>query len=280
MNEQSNIYLPYLMVIEKITHEAPGVKTFRLRFKDEKEGEAFHFKAGQFGEYSAFGEGESTFCIASSPTRKGYIECTFRQAGRVTTGLAKLEEGATVGFRGPFGNTFPLDEWKGKNLLFVAGGIALPPMRCVIWNALDRREDFKDITIVYGAKSVNDLVYKEELKEWEKRPDVNLITTVDPGGETPDWTGKVGFVPSVLEAAAPASADTVAIVCGPPVMIKFTFPVLEKLGFADENIYTTLENRMNWGVGKCGLCNVGKLYVGKDGPVFTKAQLNDIPPEY
>ena len=253
MNEQSNIYLPHLMVIEKITHEAPGVKTFRLKFKDEKEGEAFHFKAGQFGEYSAFGEGESTFCIASSPTRKGYIECTFRQAGR--------EEGATVGFRGPFGNTFPLDEWKGKNLLFVAGGIALPPMRCVIWNALDRREDFKDITIVYGAKSVNDLVYKEELKEWENRPDVNLITTVDPGGET-------------------ASADSVAIVCGPPVMIKFTFPVLEKLGFADENIYTTLENRMKCGVGKCGRCNVGKLYVCKDGPVFTKAQLNDIPPEY
>lgn len=113
-----------------------------------------------------------------------------------------------------------------------------------------------------------------------KRPDVNLITTVDPGGETPDWTGKVGFVPSVLEAAAPASADTVAIVCGPPVMIKFTFPVLEKLGFADENIYTTLENRMKCGVGKCGRCNVGKLYVCKDGPVFTKAQLNDIPPEY
>lgn len=143
MNEQSNIYLPHLMVIEKITYEAPGVKTLRLRFKDEKEGEAFHFKAGQFGEYSAFGEGESTFCIASSPTRKGYIECTFRQAGRVTTGLAKLEEGATVGFRGPFGNTFPLDEWKGKNLLFVAGGIALPPMRCVIWNALDRRKILK-----------------------------------------------------------------------------------------------------------------------------------------
>lgn len=280
MNEQSNIYLPHLMVIEKIIHEAPGVKTFRLKFKNEKEGENFHFIAGQFGEYSVFGEGESTFCIASPPTRKGYIECTFRQAGRVTTGLAKLEEGDTIGFRGPFGNTFPLDEWKGKNLLFVAGGIALPPMRCVIWNALDRREDFKDITIVYGAKSVNDLVYKEELKEWEARPDVNLITTVDPGGETPDWTGKVGFVPSVLEAASPASANTIAIVCGPPVMIKFTFPVLEKLGFTDENIYTTLENRMKCGVGKCGRCNVGKLYVCKDGPVFTKAQLNVIPPEY
>lgn len=276
---KSNIYLPYLMKIEKITEEAPGVKTFRLLFKDEAEGKAFSFEAGQFGEYSDFGEGESTFCIASSPTRKGYIECTFRAAGRVTSGLASLEEGATVGFRGPFGNTFPMDEWKGKNLVFVAGGIALPPMRCVIWNALDMRDNFKDITIVYGAKSVNDLVYKNELKEWNDRPDVNLITTVDPGGETPDWKGEIGFVPSVLEKAAPLAENTIAIVCGPPIMIKFTFPVLEKLGFKDENIYTTLENRMKCGVGKCGRCNVGKLYVCKDGPVFSKAQLSAIPPE-
>lgn len=276
---KSNIYLPYLMKIEKITEEAPGVKTFRLLFKDEAEGKAFSFGAGQFGEYSDFGEGESTFCIASSPTRKGYIECTFRSAGRVTSGLASLEEGATVGFRGPFGNTFPMDEWKGKNLVFVAGGIALPPMRCVIWNALDMRDNFKDITIVYGAKSVNDLVYKNELKEWNDRPDVNLITTVDPGGETPDWKGEIGFVPSVLEKAAPLAENTIAIVCGPPIMIKFTFPVLEKLGFKDENIYTTLENRMKCGVGKCGRCNVGKLYVCKDGPVFSKAQLSAIPPE-
>lgn len=130
--QKDSLYLPYRMIIEKITDEAPGVRTFRLKFKEEREGEDFHFKAGQFGEYSAFGEGESTFCIASSPTRKGYIECTFRQAGRVTTGLSRLETGATIGFRGPFGNTFPLDEWKGKNLLFIAGGIALPPMRCVI----------------------------------------------------------------------------------------------------------------------------------------------------
>ena len=237
--QKDSLYLPYRMIIEKITDEAPGVRTFRLKFKEEREGEDFHFKAGQFGEYSAFGEGESTFC-----------------------------------------NTFPLDEWKGKNLLFIAGGIALPPMRCVIWNALDLRENFNDITIIYGAKSVADLVYKEELREWDNRPDVRLVTTVDPGGETPDWKGQVGFVPSVLEAVAPDSTNTVAIVCGPPVMIKFTFPVLEKLGFKDENIYTTLENRMKCGVGKCGRCNVGKLYVCKDGPVFTKAQLNNMPSEY
>lgn len=144
----------------------------------------------------------------------------------------------------------------------------------------DTRENFGDVTILYGAKSVGDLVYKHELDEWAARPDVRLVTTVDPGGETADWKGRVGFVPSVLEQIAPSSDNTIAIVCGPPVMIKFTFPVLEKLGFADDRIYTTLENRMKCGVGKCGRCNVGKLYVCKDGPVFTKAQLNGLPPEY
>lgn len=278
MSEQ-NIYLPYLMTIDKITNEAPGVKTFKLKFQNEEEANAFSFKAGQFGEYSAFGEGESTFCIASAPTRKGYIECTFRETGKVTSGLADLEEGSTMGFRGPFGNTFPMDEWKGKSLVFIAGGIALPPMRCVIQNALDLRENFKDITIVYGAKSVNDLVYKDELKEWADRPDVNLVTTVDPGGETPDWKGEIGFVPSIVDKTAPSPENTIAIVCGPPIMIKFTFPVLEKLGFKDDQIYTTLENRMKCGVGKCGRCNVGKLYVCKDGPVFSKEQLNSIPAE-
>jgi sulfhydrogenase subunit gamma (sulfur reductase) len=275
-----NIYLPYVMVVDKIIDEAPGVKTIRMRFKDEEEAKAFEFKTGQFAEYSAFGEGECTFCIASSPTRKGYVECTFRHAGRVTSGLFRLEEGQTMGFRGPLGNFFPIDEWKGKNIVFVAGGIALPPMRSVIWNVLDRREEFGDITIVYGAKSVADLVYKNELKEWEERPDVRLVTTVDPGGETPDWKGEIGFVPNVLEKAAPNSDNTIAVVCGPPIMIKFTFPVLEKLGFKDENVYTTLENRMKCGVGKCGRCNVGKLYVCKDGPVFTKVQLNELPADF
>jgi len=276
----TNIYKPYLMKIESVVEEAPEVRTFRLSFTDKEEGGKFNFKTGQFGEYSVLGEGESTFCIASSPTRKDYIECTFRSTGRVTKALASMDEGDVIGFRGPYGNIFPIHEWKGKNLLFIAGGIALPPMRSVIWNCLDLRDDYKDITIVYGAKTVGDLVYKNELKEWEERPDVKLVTTVDPGGETPDWKGEVGFVPTVLSKVAPSSADTIAIVCGPPVMIKFTFPVLEKLGFKDENIYTTLENRMKCGFGLCGRCNVGKLYVCKDGPVFTRAELKHLPEEY
>jgi sulfhydrogenase subunit gamma (sulfur reductase) len=278
MNE--NIYKPYQMEIDKIIEETPDVRTFRLKFKNADEAESFVFKAGQFGEYSVAGEGESTFCVASSPTRKGYIECTFRKAGRVTNALSNLEVGDTVGFRGPYGNTFPVEEWEDKNLLYIAGGIALPPMRCVIWNTIDLRKKYKDITIIYGARTVSDLVYKHELKEWSERTDVKLITTVDPGGETPDWKGETGFVPAVLEKVAPSSLNTIALLCGPPVMIKFTMPVLKKLGFKDKDIYTTLENRMKCGFGKCGRCNVGKIFVCKDGPVFTYEQLLSMPVEY
>lgn len=277
---EPDILQPLPMRIEKVTAETPDVRTLRLAFADEAQGKAFAFRAGQFGEYSVFGEGECTFCIASPPTRRGYIECTFRQAGRVTRALADLETGETIGFRGPFGNVFPIDDWRGKSLLFIAGGIALPPMRSVIWNVLDLRDRYRDVTIVYGARTVADLVYKDELAGWGKRPDVRLVTTVDPGGETPDWTGETGFVPAVLDKLAPSSRDTVAVVCGPPVMIKFTFPVLARLGFAPENVFTTLENRMKCGVGKCGRCNTGKYYVCKDGPVFTLAQLQGMPQEY
>ena len=275
-----DVFKPFLMRIERVTEEAPDVRTLRLVFQNEDEGRGFIFRTGQFGEYSVFGEGECTFCIASPPTRQGYIECTFRKAGRVTSALADLEAGETVGFRGPYGNVFPIDEWQGKNLLFIAGGIALPPMRSVIWNILDLRDRYRDVTIVYGARSVADLVYKQELQEWAGRDDVKLVTTVDPGGETPDWKGKIGFVPAVLDQLAPSSHDTVAVVCGPPVMIKFTFPVLTRLGFAPGDIYTTLENRMKCGVGKCGRCNTGKYFVCKDGPVFTFAQLKEMPQEY
>lgn len=277
---ESNTYLPYQMRVVKVTEEAPGVKTFRLEFVQEQDAEQFSFKTGQFGEYSVYGEGESTFCIASPDTRKGYVECTFRQAGRVTSALANTEEGEIIGFRGPYGNHFPVDEWKGKNLVFIAGGIALPPMRSVIWSCLDNRQDYKDITVFYGAKTVADLVYKNELEEWKERDDINLYTTVDPGGATPEWKGEVGYVPSIVDKMNISAENTIAIVCGPPIMIKNTFPVLKKAGFTDEHIFTTLENRMKCGVGKCGRCNVGKIYVCKDGPVFSAAALEELPAEY
>lgn len=276
----NNIYMPHLAEICAITNESPDTKTFRLRFTDEKTAKEFSFRAGQFAEYSAFGDGESTFCIASSPTRKDYIECSFKVYGKVTQSLQRLNVGDTVGIRGPYGNWFPLDELKGMNLLFVAGGIGMAPVRCVIENVLDLRKDYEDITIIYGARSVDDLIYKDELEEWKQRDDLKVILTVDPGGETSDWHGEVGFVPTAVEAAKPSSANTAAIICGPPVMIKYTLPVLTQSGFRDEDIYTTLENRMKCGLGKCGRCNIGNVYVCKDGPVFTYEQIRKLPQEF
>ena len=275
-----NIYKPYLTHIEDIRWETADTKTFKLVFDDPRLADEFSFKAGQFGEYSVFGEGESTFCIASSPTRKGYIECSFKVVGKVTTALKKLDVGDKVGFRGPYGNHFPIEDMFDKNLIFIGGGIGLAPLRSLIWNCLDLREKFKDITILVGARSVGDLVYKEELTEWGSRSDVRFVQTVDPGGETPDWNGEIGFVPTILEKMAPSKENSVAITCGPPIMIKYVLQNLEKAGFAPEQIITTLENRMKCGLGKCGRCNVGKTYVCIDGPVFSAAELNELPMDF
>ena len=274
-----HLYQPMKMTVAARRDEAPGVRTLRLEFPGEAERAAFFatYRVGMFGLYGVPGAGESVFCVASPPTRTEYIECTFRRAGRVTAGLQDREVGQAITFRGPYGNAFPIEDWKGKDIVFVAGGIGLPPLRSVIWNILDRRADFGHVTIVYGARTVADLVYKDELDAWGKCDGVTLITTVDPGGETADWKGQVGFVPAVLEKAAPKAENAVALVCGPPIMIKFTLVVLKELGFPDTSSYTTLENRMKCGVGKCGRCNVGSLYVCKDGPVFTVRQIKDLP---
>ena len=303
--ESPNIYRPYLMRVASLRDETADVRTLRLEFADPKDAQAFDFRVGQFGLYSALGEGESTFCIASSSTRKGYIECTFRQAGRVTRALRRLNVGDVMGFRGPYGNSFPVESWKGKDLLFVAGGIALPPMRSVIQYCLDNRADYGDITIIYGARTWADHVYKDELAAWEARPDVRLWLCIDwkmgPAGprEEPaleNWRPidlknpsatvldpahrrYTAFVPQLVEAAKPNPANRVAILCGPPIMIKFTLASLKKLGYCSENIVTTLENRMKCGLGKCGRCNAGPVYICKDGPVFTARQVELLPPE-
>ncbi len=273
-------YTSSKMRIASIIDETSDVKTFRLTFCDEQEGEAFGYRAGQFGLYSIFGAGEATFCIASSPTRKGYIECSVKRAGKVTGELHQCNVGDVIGFRGPYGNSFPIDLMKGKNLVFVGGGIGLAPLRSLIWNCLDLRDQFGEIAIVYGARSVADLVYKEELEAWRQMADVKTIFTVDPGGETPEWEGQVGFVPTVLEEANLSADNAIVITCGPPIMIKFVLASLMKLNFPMESVYTTLENRMKCGIGKCGRCNVGNLYVCKDGPVFSCSELQALPQEF
>jgi NAD(P)H-flavin reductase len=252
----------------------------RLRFQDAERAKGFDFRVGQFGIFSAFGWGESTFNICSSSTWHDHIEFCFRKVGRVTDALWEVGEGDTVGFRGPYGNGYPMEQWRGKDLIFLGGGIAMPPIRCAIWYALENRADYGDITIVYGARTVGDLVYADELDQWAGHPKVRVIRCVDPGGETPDWKGEIGFVPTVFERAHVAAGNAVALVIGPPIMIKNTIPVLERLGAKMSDVYTSLENRMKCGIGKCGRCNAGPVYVCKEGPVFTFENLRDMPMDY
>ena len=275
-----NIYKPDLMESIGIKQQTVDVKSVKVRFKDPARAKAFSFRVGQFGIFSVFGAGESTFNLCSSSTWKDRIEFCFRRTGRVTEALWRMEEGDTIGFRGPYGNYYPTESWEGRNLIFIAGGIAMPPVRCAIWYALENRAKFGDITIIYGARTVGDLVFADELDEWASRERVRVVRCVDPGGETPDWKGEIGFVPTVVEKAQIPAENSVALVIGPPVMIKFTLPVLDKMGLAACDVYTSLENRMKCGVGKCGRCNAGPVYVCKEGPVFTFQELQAMPMDY
>jgi sulfhydrogenase subunit gamma (sulfur reductase) len=275
-----NIYKPYLMTIVDMRDETHDTRTLRLQFKDPEVAQTFDWKPGQFAQYSVFGVGECVFTIANSPTRKGYIECTFRQVGKVTSALRDMEIGQTIGFRGPYGNWFPVEEWEGKRLYFVGGGIGTVALRGVMQYCLDNRKLYDEILILNAARTVADLVYKSEMDEWAKVDGVTLVKAVDPGGETPDWDGKVGLAPNVFEELKPTPDNAILVTCGPPIMIRFMLLAAERLGFKPEQVYTTLENRMKCGLGKCGRCNVGPYYVCKDGPVFTAAQLAKLPKDF
>ena len=279
-----NPYLPYPVRIDDITVEAEdkSLKTFKFVFLDGSDEEKFAYRAGQFAELSVPGKGEIPIGIASSPVEKGFVKFTINRAGVVTTHLHNMQVGDIMGLRGPLGNCYPWDTLEGKNILIVGGGFAFTTLRSSIVTMLDpaNRPRFGNIDVVYGARSPGMLLYKDELVEWEKRDDINMHITVD-ATDDPDWKYNVGFVPPITEQKAPPGGDdTYAIVCGPPIMIKFTQPVLEKLGYAHDHIIMSLENRMKCGFGMCGRCGIGRELVCKDGPVFTLDQINRTPREY
>jgi NAD(P)H-flavin reductase len=272
-----NPYLPELVTIQKIIDETPNIKSYQVVFNNLEKMKGFSFQPGQVGQLSVFGVGESTFVINSPPTRMDYLQFSVMKAGEVTAAIHDLYVGDQIGLRAPLGNWFPYEEIKGKKILFIGGGIGLAPLRTLILFMLDNRADYKDITIIYGARTPPDLCYKDDLKEWESRSDLELILTVD--NEYPGWDKRIGFVPTVLNEVAPSPDDTVAITCGPPIMIKFVLQNLAKLKFRNEDVITTLERRMKCGIGLCGRCNIGSKYVCKDGPVFSLAQLKELPEE-
>jgi NAD(P)H-flavin reductase len=274
------LLVPALCTIDKIVDETPDIRTYRLKFRDQELVDKFDWMPGQFVEFSILGRGECTFCISSSSTRKPFFDCSVKKAGVVTADIHNfLDEGMDVGIRGPYGNWFPLDELKGKNLLFVGGGIGLAPLRSLIQYCIDNRKDYKDFTILYGARTSSDLCYKEEIREWRSNPTLNVILTIDKPEE--EWKENVGVVPKILEEVVkPKTENTKVITCGPPIMIKYTLLSLDKLGFSPKNVITTLEMRMQCGLGKCGRCNIGSTYVCKDGPVFTYEQMKKMPDEF
>ncbi|MFH0974785.1 MAG: FAD/NAD(P)-binding protein [Spirochaetota bacterium] len=277
MAMNQNPYIPDMATVKRIIDETPNIKSFQVVFNDPEKMKSFRFQPGQVGQLSVFGAGESTFVINTPPTRMEYLQFSVMKAGEVTSALHNLYEGDQIGVRAPLGNYFPYEKMKGKNILFIGGGIGMAPLRTLILYMLDNRADYKDITIIYGARTPADLCFKEDVKEWESRKDVNLILTVD--SQFPGWEKRVGFVPTVLKETAPKPDNTVAITCGPPIMIKFVLEGLAELKFPDEQIITTLEKRMKCGIGLCGRCNIGHKYVCKDGPVFSLKELKELPDE-
>jgi len=278
-----NPYLPYPVRIESIVTETEdrNLKTFKLVFLNPEDEAKFAYTPGQFAELSIAGKGEIPIGIASSPTEKGFVAFTVNKVGKVTTHLHNMREGDVMGLRGPLGNWYPWERMEGKNVVIVGGGFAFTTLRSSIIYMLEpeNRSRFESITVVYGARSPGMLLYKDELMAWEKRDDLDMHITVD-ATDDPDWKYNVGFVPAITEEKVTSAENAIAIVCGPPIMIRFTQPVLEKLGFPPENIILSLENRMKCGIGMCGRCNIGKEFVCKDGPVFSLAELRELPPDY
>ena len=269
--------IPSIGVITDIRKDTPDVKTFRVVGLDGKK--LFEHMPGQCAMLSIPGVGEAMFSITSSPTNKEYMEFSIKKCGCVTSFIHAMEVGQQITVRGPYGKNFPVEEdFKGKDLLFIAGGIGLAPLRSVINYVRHYRANYGKVVIVYGSRSMNDLVDFEEIqKEWVNEKDFNVYLTID--REQEGWTGHVGFVPAyVKEVNIPT--DRTAVLCGPPIMIKFTLQALLDLGFDKTQIYTTLEFRMKCGVGKCGRCNVGNQYICKDGPVFRMDKLETLPSEY
>jgi len=277
-----NPYLPYPVRISDIITETEdrNLKTFEYVFINPEDEEKFDYQPGQFAELSIAGKGEIPIGIASSPVEKGFLKFTVNKVGLVSTHLHNMKVGDVMGVRGPLGNWYPWDKMEGKNVVIIGGGFAFTTLRSSIVYMLANREKFKEIHVIYGARTPGMLLYVDELKEWEKRDDIHMHITVD-ATDDPDWKYNTGFVPTITDQKAPpATTDTYAIVCGPPIMIKFTQPVLDKLKYKHDHIIMSLENRMKCGIGICGHCNIGRHLVCKDGPVFTLDQLNKMPKEY
>ncbi|MFA5033343.1 MAG: FAD/NAD(P)-binding protein [bacterium] len=254
-----------------VVDESSTIRTFRLEPKP------IEFKAGQFAELAVPGIGEAPFTPSSSQYDKEKMEFTIMKVGRLTSALFNLKPGDTVGVRGPYGKPYPVEKFKGKEIFIVGGGVGFAPLRALFLTLLHKIEDYKKIYIRYGARTPDDIIYKQFIPEWSKLDKVDIKMSVDVG--TKDWSasgGKVGVVTVLLDEIPVSITDSSVIVCGPPIMIKFVTKKLLELGFPGSNIYLSMESNMSCGIGQCNHCRIGELYSCKDGPVFTWDQIKHI----
>jgi len=265
-----NLYLSIGARIEKVISETPEIKTFLL-----SPSKPLEFETGQFVQLTVPGVGEAPFTPSSSPYEKELLEVTVMKVGRVTEALHKMKKGQEIGLRGPYGIGYPLNEFSEKEILIVGGGVGLAPLRSLFLTLLHDIDRHKQVLLCYGARTPQDLIYKESLKRWGQEERVKLHITVDRGDRK--WRGRVGLVTTLLDNLTLDLKNSIAIVCGPPTMMKFTTLKLIDLGFLPKNIYLSMERNMSCGLGQCGHCMLGKYYVCKDGPVFKYSQIKDIP---
>ncbi|MHC4360191.1 MAG: FAD/NAD(P)-binding protein [Planctomycetota bacterium] len=267
---KGKLYQPFFCKVDSIKDLTATEKLFRFARAD---GKPFGHKPGQFMQVSITGIGEAPISVSSSPTRGNYLEMGIRKAGTLTGAMHKLKSGDVIGMRGAFGTFFDTDAMKGKDLLLISGGCGLAPMRALIQYIEDRRTDFGNVTILYGAKSPADILYKDELKQWQNSEKVQCQTIVDNVPEGTCWDTNVGLITRLIPPLKIDKDKTIAIVVGPPIMYNFVIAELYSKGLKDNNIVVSLERYMKCGVGKCGHCTIDNLYCCIDGPVFTLDQV-------
>ena len=264
-----NELVPGPAVIKKLDRESADVVSLEL---EKSDGSPMESLPGQFVEVSVQGNGESTFAVSRLASDRRRFTVSVKRMGHVTRMLHRATEGEVVGVRGPYGRPFPVEEWKGKGIVVIGGGIGLAPLRPVVDHVLAHRDGYRGLEVVFGARTPQDMLFKSDLDTWQKDEYVRLHTTIDFAHE--GWTSRVGFVPVVVKDLALRPDGRVAIICGPPIMIRLTVAALAELGWSDDRLYTTLEMKMQCGIGQCGRCNIGEKFICKDGPVF---RLDELP---
>ena len=280
-DEARSPYLPIPMHVLHAYYESTdhSLKTVELSFDNPQDAREFFaaFNPGQFCLLSVIGKGESALGVASAAWEGDFVRFTAQKMGSVTTALHEVKAGDPIGMRGPLGNGFPLEDWKGKDLVIIGGGCAFSTLYALTKHLHhpSNRGDYGKLTVIYGTRTSGLCMYKQDIAAWHQRDDMEVHQAIDVPEQ--DWLHHVGYVPDVVREVSPSPVNSVAVVCGPPIMTKYTLPALVELGFTPETIFTSLEKRMKCGVGKCGRCNLGPKYICKDGPVFSLAELNALP---